>query len=103
MTYQEREEIFSKEVLHINDVAKLMDCSYSEACNLIKTWKRKLEFKDKKLRLEVAGRLHILDYFDVMGINPDHPGDRYFKKRENTTSECSTEEVCLPNRRSVCV
>lgn len=82
MNYQEREEIFSKEVLHINDVSKLMDCSYSEACNLIKTWKRKLQFKDKKLRLEVSGRIHIHDYFDVMGINPDHPGDRYFKKKE---------------------
>lgn len=82
MDYKRREEIFAKEVLRISDIMEMMDCSNATACNLINEWKRKLQFNGKTLRVDLAGRIHILDYFDIMGIDLEHPGDRYIKKKQ---------------------
>lgn len=81
MDYKQREEIFSKEALSIKDVMELVGCSKDKAAVLIRNWKRNIILtKERKPRLEVEGKIHILDYFDVMNINPDTPGDRYCKK-----------------------
>lgn len=103
MTYQEREEIFSKEMLHISDVQKLFDCAKSTASTLIQAWKRKLKFSGKELRLDLEGKIHIMDYFDVMNINGEDPGERYFRKK---TQEKSAGELYLEKhsaRKSLCV
>lgn len=81
MTYQDREEIFAKEALHIKDVEKLYGCANSTAAELIRKWKMKLEYSGKTLRLDIDGRIHMLDYFDVMGVSDIERGNRYFKKK----------------------
>lgn len=104
MTYQEREEIFSKEILHISDVAELFGCAPSTASALILSWKRKILFSGKDLRVELDGRIHILDYFDVMNINGEDPGERYFRKKPKGTNAIERYDDKAPaRRRSVCV
>lgn len=98
MTYEEREEIFSKEAISIKDISCLMECSEGYASVLIRNWKRKLMSKGKELRLETEGKIHILDYFDVMNINGDDPGERYSRKHETEKSSCTER----PQRRSLC-
>lgn len=82
MDYKRREEIFAKEALSIVDVADLMECSPSKAATLIREWKHNIEFRGKNLHLKIEGKIHVLDYYDVMGIDPRTPGDRYCKKKE---------------------
>ena len=104
MDYQQREEIFSKEALHISDVQKLFGCAQSTASNLIQGWKRKIQFSGKELRLNIEGRIHIMDYFDVMNINKEDPGERYFRKKpqEKSAGERYLEET-HQKRRSLCI
>ena len=82
MTYVEREDTFSKEVLNLKDVAKLFDCSLGKASVIVREWKSRLTIgMGKKLHLELDGKIHILDYFEIMGIDPCHPGERYVEKK----------------------
>ncbi len=97
MTYQAREEIFAKEVLSISDIEQLMECSKSKAAELIRTWKRKLRFEGERvLRIDFDGKIHVLDYLLVMGLDPASPGERYFRKTEDGELAGGT------SRRSVC-
>ena len=89
MDYKKREEIFSKEALHISDVQKLFGCAKSTASNLIQGWKRKIQFSGKELRLTLDGRIHIMDYFDVMNINGEDPGERYFRRSQKKNPQAS--------------
>lgn len=104
MTYQEREEIFSKEALHISDVAALIGCSYDKAAVLIREWKTKIQLSGKPLRLNLDGRIHVMDYFDVMGINGEDPGERYFRRKpkEKSAGERYIEKTPT-KRKSLCV
>lgn len=104
MDYQQREEIFSKEALHISDVQKLFGCAQSTASSLIQGWKRKIQFSGKELRLNLDGRIHIMDYFDVMNINKEDPGERYFRKKpqENSAADRYLEETSS-RRKSLCI
>lgn len=104
MTYEEREDIFSKEALHISDVSALIGCSFDKAAVLIREWKRKIQFSGKELRLNLDGKIHILDYFDVMGINGEDPGERYFRRKPkgNSAGDRYMDERS-PKRRSLCV
>ena len=82
MTYQDREEIFSKEALSIGDVARIYDCSCGKASEMIRQWKSRLTIgMGKTLHLDFDGKIHILGYFEIMGINPNNPGDRYSRRR----------------------
>lgn len=74
MTVAERQDIFSKEVLTINDIMKLYDVEYNTASKLLCDMKRKLTIgQGKELRLEMSGKIHVLDYLDCMGAT----GARY--------------------------
>ena len=97
MDYKRREEIFSKEALSIKDVSELFGCSEGKACVLIKGWKRKLIYQDKTLRLDVSGKIHILDYMDVMGIEQIDNRERYpnTKKPVLQLNETARKSVCL--------
>lgn len=99
MTYERREEIFSKEALRVKDVQELMGCSPSKAAELIRDWKLKLRIgMGKTPRIDFEGGIHMLDYFEVMEIDPENAGDRYMKKKD-TSAEARVSESA---RRSVC-
>lgn len=73
MTMQERQEMFAKEYLSIEDMQKLFDITYPMASKMILDIKRRIEMT-KTLRLKVQGKLHIQDYLDYMGIASDRYG-----------------------------
>ena len=62
MTFKEREEIFSKDVLSISDFEKITGMSRPASAKLI----RQIKFKYDTLGIE--GYLHIEDYFKYFGI-----------------------------------
>lgn len=71
MTFSEREEIFSKECLTIEDIELLFGVSYPDAARIIRNIRRKYD------RLQIQGKIHVQDYFDYFGLQTD----RYkFKK-----------------------
>ncbi len=68
MTVAERQDIFAKEVLTINDFMKLYEIEYNTASKLLCDMKRKLTIgQGKELRLEMSGKIHVLDYLDYIG------------------------------------
>ena len=87
MTYEERESIFSKEVLRIEDIQALFDLCYSDAAEEIRTIRRKIKFAGGTPRVDKVGRLHIQDYLDYYKL----PIERYIGrgKRENETVQAN--------------
>ena len=65
MTYEEREAIFSKEVLDLDDVMKLFDISRNEASRLMNAIRLKVGD-----RLGIKGKLHVEDYLLYRSENP---------------------------------
>ena len=63
MTYERREEIFSKEAISTPEMAELLGVSQSEASVKIKEMKRRAGD-----RLGIKGRIHVQDYFEAMRI-----------------------------------
>lgn len=94
MTYERREEIFSKEVLTISDIQELFDISASEASRKIKEIKR-----CGGDRIKIQGRLHIQDYFDYYNITDL---ERY-KTRDDCkcTASSAATEFLSGERRSI--
>lgn len=82
MTYQEREEIFSKEALHVSDIQAVFGMKYGSAARIIRDMKLKRKIQGKIVRIDVEGYIHTSDYLEEIGVDPDHPGDRYAKKKE---------------------
>ena len=77
MSFELREQIFSKEAISINDLALLMGVSYACAQRLMTDIKCWYKITDKKRRcLNISGRLLLRDYFEYFGIDPNQP--RYF-------------------------
>lgn len=74
MSYEEREKIFSKEVITINELALLLDTQYQVAQRVMLQIKRKCD------RLGIQGKLHIEDYFEYYGITDKQ---RYIRGNEN--------------------
>lgn len=63
-TYTQREQIFAKEYLDVNDFMRLFGISLPSAYKLIREVKRNSD------RLKIQGRVHIQDYFEYFDI-PD--------------------------------
>ena len=82
MTYQEREEILSKEALHISDFQKLYGVKYSTAAKLLQDMKIRRQYKGLSLRLQMQGYIHTADYLEEIGFDPEKIQDRYLKKME---------------------
>ena len=98
MTYERREEIFSKEALTVADVVDMFDCSKSKAAEMIRDWKIKINVHfHHRPRIDFDGRIHVLDYFEVMNIDPCIEG-RYNHK-EGTPHELRVTDSA---KRSVC-
>lgn len=72
MTMQEREEIFAKDVLTIEDIQLLLVMKYQDAAKFIRTVKQALEmnpkYNEQGVRLDIQGRLHVQDYLDYFNI-----------------------------------
>jgi hypothetical protein len=67
MTYAEREKIFSKEVLTIEDFMLLYDLGYDKSSELMRDMRRSIKLKNG-LRVDIQGRLHTQDYLDYLKI-----------------------------------
>lgn len=63
ITYQQREEIFAKEALSIDDFMHLFGISKSAASEKMTQIKRKVGD-----RLGIKGKLHVQDYLDYFNI-----------------------------------
>lgn len=63
MTAQQRQDIFSKEYLSINDIMELLGMSYGVAADLIRTIRRKTD------RLNINGKVHVQDYIDYFKLD----------------------------------
>ena len=72
-TYTQREQIFAKEYLDVNDFMRLFGISLPSAYKLIREVKRNSD------RLKIQGRVHIQDYFEHFDI-PDT--SRYVQPKE---------------------
>lgn len=65
MTYERREEIFSKEYLTTSEIGEIFGVNECDASTLLNNIKRKVGD-----RLDKRGKVHIQDYFDAYGLNP---------------------------------
>lgn len=72
MNNARREEIFSKELLSIDDIQELFGIGYQSAAKIIRDIKRGLtmnpKFKGQGLRLNIRGYVHTQDYLDYFGL-----------------------------------
>ncbi len=85
MTYEEREKIFSKEVITLNEFAALFSCSLSEASIKMNDIKRRVGD-----RAGVRGKLHIQDYLDCYKLTGL---ERYQKTENNEEISVKHDEV----------
>lgn len=95
MTNAEREEIFSKEILTADDIAKLFGCSKRTAYDVIANIKLRYNRLGKTRGGSCfAGKVHVQDYLDCYGLDRNSP--RYSGK-ENGTEYSRYTTVCLPD------
>lgn len=96
MTYQEREEIFSKEAISLNDMANLMGVSASAASQKMSEIKRVVGD-----RLGIKGKLHVQDYLDYFKIKGEDL-ERYKKPIEDEDIP-EPSKTMSAGRRTVCI
>lgn len=65
MTYERREEIFSKEYLTNKEIAEIFGVGPCKGSSIIGDIKRKVGD-----RLNIKGKVHVQDYFDAFDLNP---------------------------------
>lgn len=68
MTYTEREEIMSRDVMTGVDIQKLQGCNASQASRIITDIKYVIEKRGDKPRIDQRGKLHTQDYCDYYNI-----------------------------------
>ena len=92
MTVAEREEIFSKEILTADDIAKLFGCSKRTAYDVIANIKLRYNRLEKTIGGSCfAGKVHVQDYLDCYGLDRNSP--RYSGREDN--AEYLKYTVCL--------
>lgn len=65
MTISEKSDMFAKEYLGIDDIAKLYGLSYNRASMLLREIKNKITIgQGKALRVDLRGKIHTQDYLD---------------------------------------
>ena len=84
MTQQEREEIFAKEILTVDDIERLFNCSQSTAYKIIR------EVKSKFDRLKISGIIHVQDYIEFYKL----PQARYVFNKKEKTAHTHNATVC---------
>lgn len=90
MTYAEREAIFSKDYISINDLCILLGLTYQMAAKRMRDIKRRTD------RLGVQGKIHVQDYLEYFELPPD----RYLRPEdaEDSTSDRMIASVCAYSR-----
>ena len=68
MTYTEREEIMSKDVMTGADIQKLQGCNASQASRILTDIKYAIEKRGDKPRIDQRGKLHTQDYCEFYKI-----------------------------------
>lgn len=63
MTNEQRDEIFAKDYLSIEDIMCLLDMSYGDAAATIREIRRKHD------RLHRQGKIHVQDYIDYYNLD----------------------------------
>lgn len=63
MTLEERNEMFAKDYLTINDVQALLNMDYGSSAALIRQIRRKCD------RLNIQGKIHVQDYIDYFKLD----------------------------------
>lgn len=63
MTFEQRQIMFSKDYLTINDIMELLGMSYGVAADLIRAIRRKTD------RLNINGKVHVQDYIDYFKLD----------------------------------
>lgn len=94
MTFARREEIFSKELITINDLVELTGKPYPTVSEMLR------KMKVGHDRVGINGVIHVLDYFEAMGIDPKDPGPRYCKPLSEQEQE-QAPEILPQIRRTV--
>jgi hypothetical protein len=65
MTVTEKNDMFAKEYLGIEDIAKLYGLCYNRASMLLREIKNKITIgQGKELRVTLRGKIHTQDYLD---------------------------------------
>lgn len=64
MTYEQRERIFSKEYIYIDEFMELTGVTKGAASVMMSNIRRKYN------RLGIKGKIHVQDYFDYYDLNP---------------------------------
>lgn len=64
MTYEQRERIFSKEYISIDEFMELTGVTKGAASVMMSNIRRKYN------RLGIKGKIHVQDYFDYYDLNP---------------------------------
>lgn len=97
MTYERREQIFSKECLSISDLEELFDISYSSAQNLMANIRLKAERTDF-----IIGHCLVEDYLNFFKIKDR---SRYVRKMNDKDADhgFSPKKDDLAKHYSVCV
>ena len=105
MTYQRREEIFSKEALRIKDIQEVYEMTYESAARMIREMKARRSIQGRPLRLNVEGYIHTLDYLEEIGLDASNPGERYCQKdlKKIRTELTDIETAIRSASRSVCI
>ena len=81
MTMQDRQDIFSKEYLDLNDIQMLFGLSKTQASTLLNKMKTKITVGlGRKLRWEYQGKIHVLDY--LVWADAANYSDRYAMRTE---------------------
>ena len=93
MTYERREEIFSKELIDIKELAELAGIAYSTAAQMMRNMKRRSD------RCHIDGRIHVLDYLEWIGVDPNNPGARYLKPDDEQLLDTIEKKS---TRKSIC-
>ena len=65
MTLEQRKEMFAKDYLDLTDLSHLLGIHYTRASEIVR--EIKMNTRD---RLHTRGRVHVQDYFDYYGLNP---------------------------------
>lgn len=70
MTWTERENIFAREVLNIDDIKELFNLdSRSTAGEILRSIKRKLRIDGIELIIDLPGKIHRVDYLKWVGFD----------------------------------
>lgn len=91
MTYAEREAIFSKEYLSIQDLGTLLGLNYQMAA------KRMRDIKRRSDRLGIQGKIHVQDYLDYFEL-PVERYRRFWEEGEGGAEDKRLRSVCAYSR-----